>query len=255
MKSKYKQLFASQLAAQAEFPPCYAFSVHKAGSSLMAGMIHEVCGLAGIPALNVPGMLFDLGVHEIDWCADAQLAEIFKARFVHFGFRLLPDLMLEADFGLKHYKSVLLLRDPRDCLVSQFYSFAAQPSHVVPARYERVFREKLPANDAPAIDEYVLREAPELKRKLCVYSASLDRATTRMFNYEDIFFDKYRFIRDIFSHFEIVADEEVLAAVAKKYDLRPEREDASRHVRQGYPGDFRTKLQPATISALNDIFF
>jgi hypothetical protein len=254
-KSKYKKLFTNQLASQATFPPCYAFSVHKAGSSLMAGMIAEVCKLAAIPALNVPDTLFELGVQEIDWFSDPGLMEVFESRLLHFGFRQLPDLMLEPGFGILQRKCVLLLRDPRDCLVSQYFSYGGQLSHVVPLRYERTFNSRLRLDPALGIDEYVLREAPELKRKIELYSQALSPATTRKFNYEDIFFDKYSFICEIFRHFEIEVADQILATVARGSDIRPEREDQSRHIRQGYPGDFRAKLQPSTISALNEIFF
>ena len=50
------------LCRPGEFAACFAFSYHKAGSTLMHNMIQEVCASAAIPALNIPGVLFDEGV-------------------------------------------------------------------------------------------------------------------------------------------------------------------------------------------------
>lgn len=74
---------------------------------------------------------------------------------------------------------------------------------------------------------------------------------TTIFRYEEIFFDKYSFIKDIFSHFNIPVEDKILCEVAKTNHIIPENEDPSKHIRRGIPGDYKNKLKPDTIDKLN----
>ena len=62
------------------------------------------------------------------------------------------------------------------------------------------------------------------------------------------------FLADIFTHFNIAVESDVLDEVAARNDIRPEVEDISKHIRKGTPGDHVNKLRPETITKLNDIF-
>lgn len=251
----FDALFKAQLVAQGDFAPCFAFSVHKAGSSLMNGMLEAVAKLAGLPSTNVPDTMFNQGLVEYQWGEDERLIPIFQARCVHFGFRAYPSILSHPAIRLQERKSVLLLRDPRDALVSQYYSWGAQLSHAVPANNQDKFFERVRVTGPVEIDDYVIKNAPVLKAKMDRYRTALTGPNVRVFHYEDVFFDKYSFITDIFSHFGIAVEDALLRDVAQQFDVRPEKEDPSKHIRRGFPGDHLNKLQPETIRSLDALFF
>ena len=246
--------FADEMRRQGRHPPCFAFSVHKAGSSLMNGMIKAVCERAGIPALSVPDFLFERGLRERDWHEDKSLLPLFTSNFVFYGFRELPRVLLEPGIRLDARKCVLLRRDPRDSLVSQYFSFGKNASHVRPGADQATFLKSLHTGD-DAIDDYVLQFAPTLKTKLTDYQRELAGSNVATFRYEEIYFDKFGFIKAIFDQFGIPVAESILREVATDSDIRPVEEDPRNHIRKGTPGDFRVKLKPETICALNEIFF
>jgi hypothetical protein len=238
-----------------DFAECYAFSIHKAGSTLMHRMIAEVCQVAGIPGLSIPDALFREGVLANDWEKDQRILELIGPGRIYFGFRHLPPVLLDDRVGLRGKKCALLVRDPRDALVSQYYSFGGKHvSHRPPARNAEVFLEKVRSTETWGIDKYVLRSARSHLKKLVSYKDNLNFSNVLLRRYEDVYFDKRTFLADIFQHFGIAVSPETLDEVARSNDVRPTDEDPSRHIRRGLPGDHVNKLKPATIRKLNDIF-
>lgn len=251
----YKKMFENQLAKQGYFPECYAFSLHKAGSSLMNGMLERVCHLANIPGFSIPDTLFKEGVSENNWENDDHILDLLKPGRVYYGFRQLPRVLLSESLHLREKKSVLLIRDPRDALVSQYFSFGGRNiSHKVPDKNKEAFLEKLKATSHMDIDQYVLSNATSYLNKLKAYKNNLNFDNVLIFKYENIYFDKRKFLIDIFNHFGIEVDSNILDEVADRNDIRPEVEDVTKHIRKGTPGDHLNKLKPETINNLNEIF-
>jgi len=255
MKVDYRKLFGEQLQAAGGFAECYAFSIHKAGSTLMHRMIADVCQASGIPALSIPDALFKEGVLANDWGKDPRILDLIGPGRIYFGFRHLPPILRDDRVRLKDKKCVLLVRDPRDALVSQYYSVGGKHvSHRLPTKNAEAFLEKVRNTEELDIDEYVLRLAKSHLNKLVSYKNNLNFSNVLLRRYEDIYFDKRTFVSDIFTHFGMAVAPATLDAVAQSNDVRPTDEDPARHIRRGLPGDHRNKLKPSTIQGLNDIF-
>jgi hypothetical protein len=163
-------------------------------------------------------------------------------------------LLLDPRVQLSQRRSVLLLRDPRDALVSEFFSYGGQLSHVLPKENAEKLLQKVSQNRDDDIDTYCLRVARGYSAKIGAYRKALGGPSHREFRYEEVFFDKRSFLAEIFAHLGIAVDPGIIASVAAKHDIRPAVEDRSKHIRKGYPGDFREKLQPSTVERLNEIF-
>lgn len=231
----------------------FAFSLHKCGSSLMNGLIRDVCSESKIPNVNIPGPMFQNGFLEKDWQVDKELLNLFKEGYLYHSFRGFPPVLKgNIDFSLS--RSVLLLRDPRDALVSQYFSFKPGGSHVLPKVNAGNVLKKGVINADLTIDEYVLKHAKQHLNKLKTYLGVLDFDNTKVFKYEDIYFDKYHFIKEIFEYFGFEVSDEVLVRAAKSRDVRPVKEDATKHIRKGTPGDYKEKLKQDTIEKLNEMF-
>ncbi|AXI44590.1 hypothetical protein C1J03_00225 [Sulfitobacter sp. SK012] len=251
----YDDLKKALPTQEANFAPCYAFSVHKSGSTLMHSMIDAVCRVEKIPAVTLPDIMFNLGETGIDWMSDPELLPIFQKRWLYYGFRNFPKILEtpEAEIGTK--KFVLLVRDPRDSLVSQYFSYGRKDgSHASPKKNPAAYHKKMQEIEDKEIDKYVTAAAPPLRRKLLKYSENLNFELGMLRRYEDIYYDKQTFLSDIFDHFGIRADPQTIARVAQRHDVRPAQEDDSKHIRKGTPGDHREKLRPETIEVLNDTF-
>ena len=252
--NNYKAIFKNKLAFQGSFPECYAFSMHKAGSSLMHAMINQVCHLANIAGFSIPDTLFMEGIFENVWGNDERILDLIGSGRIYYGFRHLPKVLLNESVHLRKKKSVLLIRDPRDALVSQYFSYGGKNiSHRLPDKNKDVFLEKAQNTSHMDIDQYVLTVAAGYRNKLKIYKDNLNFDNVLLFKYEDIYFDKRKFLEDIFNHFGIAVESTLLDEVAARHDVRPEVEDVAKHIRKGTPGDHVDKLRPETINKLNDI--
>lgn len=251
----YKKIFEKKLTDQGYFPECYVFSLHKAGSTLMNEMVGEVCLLANIPAVNIPSILIKEGIFVNDWQDDEYILDLITPGRVYYGFRQFPKVLLNESILLRDKKSVLLIRDPRDALVSEYFSYGGKNiSHKLPDKNKEVFLEKARATSHMDIDQYVLHASRNYQKKLEMYKVSLNFDNVLLFRYEDIYFDKRKFLGDIFKHFGIEVESVILDDISFKHDIRPEVEDIAKHIRKGLPGDYVSKLKPETIFKLNDIF-
>lgn len=252
----YTDVMKDLPAGQEGFAPCFAFSVHKSGSTLMHNMIRTVAQIAKIPAASIPDMVFNHGLLDKDWTDDPDIVPYFTRNLMYYGFRAFPSALGDPEVGLAKRRFVLLVRDPRDALVSEYFSYGKKGgSHRAPAKNEEAFRNAFAkVQEDSEIDDYVLRLAPNLLGKLEAYRDNLNFENGLLRRYEDVYFDKESLLYDVFTHLKIDVASSVLKRVADQFDIRPEAEDETKHIRKGTPGDHAEKLSPATIAELNDQF-
>lgn len=252
---EYDEVFKALPQEEGSFGKSFAFSIHKCGSSMMHAMISAVCKASDVPSVTIPDMMFNLGHLEIGWQSDPQMLPAFQKDLLYYGFRNLPPVLETPDFNLKDHRFALLVRDPRDALVSMFFSLGRKKgSHAVPKNNPEQFIKKMASNEDLEIDEYVIRAAHGLKAKFEAYRGALNFDLGLLRRYEDVYFDKETFLREIFEHYGIEIAPQVITRVAAKYDIRPTEEDDTKHIRKGTPGDHKEKLKPETIAQLNDFF-
>jgi hypothetical protein len=248
------QKIQDEFGARGDFPSCFAFSVHKAGSTLMNKMIQDVCIAQSIPCAHLPRIMFHEGLLFQDWSTDAKLLDYFSDGRVYIGFRALPPFLGNSEL-VRRRKSVLLVRDPRDALVSQYYSFGGRHlSHALPDKNPEQFASLFNKSSTFDLDTYVLAAAQSYRSRLMDYHYMMGSDNVLLRRYEDVYFDKFGFLKDVFAHFEFDVPLDVLAKVAKQHDVRPVEERVGAHIRKGLPGDHVEKLAPATIARLNQVF-
>jgi hypothetical protein len=220
---------------------------------MLFGMIETVTLHTELPAISIPDILFDRGVEEARWERDPQLAPLFRSNILYYGFRYLPPVLTFDPSILAGRRFVLLLRDPRDALVSGYYSFGRKAaSHVRPTTNADAFEQMLDNVVDDGIDAYVLDTAKYLKSKLEVYRSALNYTHGLVLRYEDAYFDKVGMLRQVFAHLGINIADDIVSLAAATHDIRPAAEDETRHIRQGVPGDHVRKLRSTTIDRLND---
>jgi hypothetical protein len=240
----------------ASLPDAYfVFGVHKSGSTMMHKMVQDVCAGSSIPCLDFPSVCFEEGIQAREWRSDTTLLPIFQHRKLFFGFRFFPEILANPVIKIREKKFVLLVRDPRDALVSQYFSFGGKYlSHKLPGKNAESFVARHQKSADLDIDDYVIQMAPAHLKKMIRYHDGLDFHNGLIRHYEDVYPNKLAFLEEIFEFFGLPVNEELLAGVAEKHDVRPDREDPTKHIRKGEPGDHVEKLRGETVQLLNELF-
>jgi hypothetical protein len=244
-----------------EFPevkgrPCrggFAFGIYKGGSSLLATAVRRLAKQTHTKYFNLTqacllgGVLLEEAVFS-DYSRCMLEEWLGKPGVLLAGWRQFPS-----NFSIplgRDTRTYLLVRDPRDAITSLYFSLKYSHS-TTGALAAPILRSRDRLQDMD-IDGFALALAPLFAAKFQAYRP-LERTNLLLHRYEDIIFDKEKFLAAISAHFGIDASPAVLAGVAQSVDERPATEDINAHVRQVTPGDHKRKLKPATIEALNQI--
>lgn len=251
-----KLALAQPTAAAANQRSFFAVGLHKAGSSLLADLFHRLApGYRYVP-YNLHQALYDLGLHAQDVAVPGN--EFFRPfGLAYIGFRGWPPCHGLPDWARQ--RVVHLVRDPRDVMVSLYYSIAR--SHVSPALTEdtanltRQFRDNRDYALSQGIDGFVLAWANKVCREYAETFDALRPANPRIWRYEDVIFNKVAWAKDMLRHLEMEPPPgDTLQQIIRPLDVLPSSEDPARHIRQVRPGDHRAKLAGATIEKLSETF-
>jgi hypothetical protein len=249
------------------------FALPKAGSVLLDNVMKELSKEVGLSYVSIMFEYFNLGISD-DCPPDT--SEIFlRYGYCYGGFRYLPKFSIPI---LPFVKKVLLVRDPRDMLVSHYYSMLKSHPAINGALNSGTKQRELAMQ--LDIDAYVRETAPAYKeylstyRQLCVkYGAHFYRAKgargrrltqlwnnlvhrrqIRIYRYEDIVYSKRHWIQDLCKWFGFDVSKERCAEIAGRYHYVPEKEDENIHMRQVHPGNHKSKLSKETIEYLTGFF-
>jgi hypothetical protein len=233
-------------------PAWFLFGVRKSGSSIMNAMGAALARMNDVNFVDVAGKLFEKGVAVPAWQGDAAMGELLYGGNLYGGFRNAPFAL--ARHPLFHAgRSALLVRDPRDALVSEYFSNAY--SHSIPSEGEArdlMLQQRASALRA-SIGEYVRRMAPALRNTLREYLPFLESRNLRLYRYESAILDKRSFLKDLCTHFGWQVTEHQLDLILGWADVIPSEENPTQFVRKVLPGDHREKLDAETIEALNTL--
>jgi hypothetical protein len=241
---------AFPVATGASGPVFFSLGVRKSGSTMLHRIVNFLATQNGVNIVDVPGAFFKRGYTFNHW-APLDLEPMVRPGNLYTGFRAYPARLAET-VAFADARKVFMFRDPRDALVSQYFSDAY--SHSLPAAEtegRQQFLEKREEAQAAAIDDWVLDKAGPLRRTMMAYLPVLDDPGTLVLRYEDYVFQKRRMIRKILQHFGWSVAPGPLARLLADVDVVPEVEDKTRFVRKAVPGDHNAKLAPETIRRLN----
>ncbi len=232
-----------------DFKSFYLFAMHKSGSTLLNRMVNSALILAEIPQIAISEAAFEAGLPENNILNPEEI--VFARGYCYRGFRVFPGYLRRFDLSGK--KKVLLVRDPRDMVVSYYFSMAE--SHVIPQG--GVIRDEMLARRAVVqrsqLEDFCMEYADYFKREFHSYHHIIS-SNIRIYRYEDIIFDKANWLRDMLAYFEVPMTAMDIERIAAENDIRPERERPSEHIRQVTPGNFRKHLAASAIKQLNAEF-
>jgi len=159
---------------------------------------------------------------------------------------------------LEKYKVILMVRDPRDLVVSSYYSISY--SHSTPpkisSRYEK-FTQRRQAATEMTIDEYAISESERFYTILNKYKTLLLDKYPHVYvtSYKEMTSDYQGWLKGLLDACDLTISNGLFQSLVEENErLRPTKEDIHKHIRKGKPGDYKEKLEPETIEYLNTKF-
>jgi sulfotransferase family protein len=239
-------------------PAYFVLGIRKCGTTLLNRVCRMLAERNGYAWVNMGGTLFNANVQARNWQDDPTLAHLLRPGNVYGGLRDAPRMFQDHEIfrsGLK----LVIVRDPRDALVSEFFSNAY--SHPIPeqtptagevAQLMLSLRQKAMAE---GIDGYVIERASSIVRTFMEFAAVIQMPNTRVLRYEEVVLDKRQLIGTITEHFGWGVPERAVGKILASVDIRPEKEDPRAFIRQVTPGDHKRKLARTTIVRLNQLLW
>lgn len=237
--------------------PMALLSTHKAGSTIANRILATLHAQIGVPHIDMAGIAWQRGRKP-----DVFILEhigLFDRPGYYFGALRPPIVGQMGNF--RGQRIVVQVRDPRDCVVSNFFSTAF--GHVEPPAGEtrddfvknrQILRNRLSrGRPVKQINKFALGSA----RNYAEHFESLRRIAD---GHPDCFISKYEdmvlrtdaWIERLAEFLQIPLTPSYRAAVAPLLDFSADKEVQERLKRQVLPGDHVRKLQPETIAAITE---
>lgn len=236
-------------------PVRFSLGIRKSGSTMLHWCMQALGAANGMNVVNMPDTFFHHGFRVADW-QKADLSAAIAPGNLYTGFRTLPaNVVRHPLFGPA--RKVLLVRDPRDALVSQYFSDAY--SHTLPSagtetarQGAEAFARKRAEALATDIADFVLKHARNFDRTMLAFAPLLDDPECLVLRYEEVVLRKPGMFAALLGHFGWHLAPGALERLLAQVDRVPDSEDPTRFVRRVVPGDHREKLAPDTIARLED---
>jgi len=232
-------------------PACFALSVRKSGSSIFSSMTQALAEFNGVNTVDIPGKMFDGGYRYPDWNGHPRITGLLWRGNAYIGFRDAPTGMYD-DPVFKEGRKILVVRDPRDALVSEYFSNAY--SHSVPTQNagNSVVEQERKRALSVTIEEYAMKRVVQLDRTVTAYDGLIGDPHLLVVRYEDVIFGKANWLKQIASHFGWTTSDELIQNILSWADVRPDEENPTAFVRRVAPGDHLDKLSPKAIKRISN---
>ena len=219
----------------------FVFTVHKAASLGVYDVMRQVAQTERWPIysanLKLPNLI------EPEDTSDTEFSKQLAGRSGFVGPIRMPvpvkGLLADSD------KVVIHLRDPRDVLVSMFFSWVYSHPGVDEGVRER--------HQEHGIERFVMHEAIALKEKYQLYiDHYLSLPQTTLLRYEDFVLDRPAWLRSFLIAAGANPDRrryQKLALLNRAASVT--KENVRAHIRKATPGDHREKLEASTLEKLN----
>lgn len=234
-------------------PSVLFFTVHKCASMLMARMLATVNRQTlGLTHLNLAGYFWD-GSATGGEPVFTHLNRHAQRYFLDQGILYAPLRHYVDIAHLERARAFVMLRDPRDVLVSGYFS--ARYSHRPPANPQRrqAFLDHRAKLETTSLDDYAMAFAPGVLERYEIYRRHFPRDV--LLTYEHMWHDFSSFIDRLAVILGIELDDNLRRELTAMAGVGDDRQDNMlAHRRKGTPGDFREKLRRPTVDRLSDMF-
>lgn len=221
----------------------YIFAFVRGGSTLLNNMVTAYCQGIDVPTFSLFNAAFGQGVPTQEIQDDASVC-FEKTGCIYTGFRHFPEFNLD----ITEAPVIWLVRDPRDMLVSFYYSVLK--SHVIPKGLVFFMKDREDTGKLD-INQFVIKKANIFAWHFQRYKTMLVSSNLKVYRYEDVIYEKEKWLSDMICQLGLQYRPKLVRNIARKFDVIPGIENENKHVRQVHPGNYTQKLTVQTIQALN----
>ena len=253
-----RQLIANTHHTDCRHPSILHFSVNRAATQYVKSVLRQCAAANG---------LTNVGLHDYAFQADfPYLNTLSKEEMESFNHIFKPQGYAYSVFGgmiegipqLDQYRTVLMIRDPRDILVSSYYAVAY--SHSLPGQTDKkaqfiALRQQAKAS---TIDEYVRHQCDHLSGVFERYQRLLVQPTSAVYitRFEDMVMDFPQWLSSLLEYCDLtISDRLYQSLVTDHHRLTPKAENIRHHQRKGKVGDYLEKLMPETVEYADSKLF
>ncbi|MCW3086368.1 MAG: Sulfotransferase domain protein [Bacteroidetes bacterium] len=226
----------------------YIFSTHKCASTFLNVLIKDLSQREQKTHIDMEGYLTTRPeVRDSLYLDEKFTTELLNRKGFYFGVFRYPFEKLAVR---PEQKIILVLRDPRDILTSQFFSIAY--SHPV---YTDKFMQKRAHALEAGIDQHVMDMSDRFLKTYTGYLQKyIGQPNVLLILYEDLISNFQESLLKMLHFIDYSKKEETLKYWEANNPFIPQTEDIQRHKRKMLPGDHKEKLQEKTIAELNKKF-
>lgn len=231
------------------------FSVNKAATQYIKGILRKISKESGLTPVGIHEYAFWVKMPYLDHLSFEEMNQykhLFKIK--GYLYSVFGGMIKNID-DLERYKIILSVRDPRDILVSKYYSVAF--SHAIPPitsgkRFEFLkHREMVQGMD---IDTYVLQESKSIFSVFNDYKIHLLEKYDHvgLVEYDDMIHNYEQWLDNLISKCGINVSTALRNELRSDFQqTKKQKENKNDHIRKGISGDYKEKLNPKTIDILN----
>lgn len=260
LSKKFKveiELLNNKSKVDSSVPSIIHFSVNKAATQHVKGVLRKISTENGLLPVSIHDYAFVSKMPFLDHLAYEQMEE-YKHIFKETGYLYsVFGGMIENIDNFNKYRVVLSIRDPRDILVSNYYSVAySHPIPPVESNKRKEFLERRAWAKEVGIDEFVLKESNRVYSIFDRYKSSLCKYhNVGIVKYEDMIHNYQEWLMDLAKKTGMKISSSLEEALIKQNrNKKPKNEDKLSHNRKGIAGDYKEKLKEETIEKLNNKF-
>ena len=239
------------------FDSCIAFGVHKGGSTMLHSFLEVYFDCLGPDraqaSVSLPNLFLSklgLTISSFDRIEAIPQFILKNPGCCYYGWRNIPASFFGFKARLSRIPAICLIRDPRDCAVSAYFSFLN--THVLPndlntqAARDLLLERQMGAG--LSIDQWVLDNIARFMDELTRVTAFL-HARMKVYRYEDVWASKKFYMSDMVHSLGLPYVQDAFEKAYARIDIVPGC-DPRGHVRQGSPGDYLLKLNSSTIDTI-----
>jgi len=154
----------------------------------------------------------------------------------------------------EYYRTFFVLRDPRDLVVSWYFSM--KDTHAVMTEQIAEWRSKLRALDKCEGLSFAIKEmnrTGQFTAQRSWVEHQDEDENVRIYRFEEIFGPRqFNIMKDLMQHLRIYIPDAVLRELLEKHSFERKRR-RSGHYRKGKPGDWRNHLDPHHLKLLAEL--
>lgn len=231
-------------------PSVIFFTVHKCASTLIRRILNDINSrYLFLTPLNLAGYYWDaMGGNFYSRHKDDTKNILCDTGVLFSPFRQYVDIS-----HLQKTHILVMLRDPRDRIVSGYYSVIKThrpPANPISKEAFVLRRSQMGSLD---INEYALAVSDRVREIYEAYRSNIPRDW--VVTYEDMWSDFDSWIYSVGKILGINLSSSDVDRYRRMADLREDRvEDQRLHIRRGVPGDYIDKLSPEVVEQLTERF-